>query len=181
MPYARLSGRPAGVRIRCQGLVLGGYGGVVYVWATASAGPAFTRTGSFRRIEIPAYGCCKRAGRRGRCSARYPADRPNSRAAAWIGRYVAFEMVQFVDGELGSAWCDSDADSDRHLVDRTRRYVAGPHQPLRTFRNPSVAGGERLFRRDFGLVQQKLPVAGYRCAERRDGFTPFYTLYGFRW
>lgn len=41
------------------------------------------------------------------------------------GCFIAFENVQFVDGELGSAWCDSDADSDRHLVDERGRYVAG--------------------------------------------------------
>ena len=34
-----------------------------------------------------------------------------------LGSLVAFERVQFVDEELSLAWCDPDADTNRHLVD----------------------------------------------------------------
>lgn len=140
--------------------MLGGYGGWVSL-GTASANPVY-QNGFIPQDEIPV----RLRKREGIEAMRPDTLRIAELEAVHVGCFIAFENVQFVDGELGSAWCDSDADSDRHLVDERGDTLLGPHQPLRTFRNPSVAGGERLFRRDFGLVQQKLPVAGYRCAER---------------
>ena len=120
------------VSVRCQGLVLGGYGGWVSL-GTASANPVY-QNGFIPQDEIPV----RLRKREGIEAMRPDTLRIAELEAVHVGCFIAFENVQFVDGELGSAWCDSDADSDRHLVDergdtllvRTSRYARFATRPL---------------------------------------------------
>ena len=125
---------PIGQRVSvwCQGLVLGGYGGWVSL-GTASANPVY-QNGFIPQDEIPV----RLRKREGIEAMRPDTLRIAELEAVHVGCFIAFENVQFVDGELESAWCDSDADSDRHLVDergdtllvRTSRYARFATRPL---------------------------------------------------
>ena len=99
------------VRIRCQGLVLGDYGGVVSLGA-ASDDFAY-ENGFIPQSVWPQF--LKKQG--GVTDIRPDTLVFSDLAAAWISRYVAFERVQFVDAECSENWCDTMSDTDRHLVD----------------------------------------------------------------
>ena len=98
-------------RVRCQGLVLGDYAGEVSLGAT-SDDPAYPN-GFIARDDRTYY--LKPYGEPGEAL-------PDTATFAGLddrrfGSLVAFERVQFVDEELSLAWCDPDADTNRHLVD----------------------------------------------------------------
>ena len=99
------------VRIRCQGLVLGDYGGVVSLGA-ASDDSAY-ENGFIPQSVWPQF--LKKQG--GVTDIRPDTLVFSDLAAAWVSRYVAFERVQFVDAECSENWCDTMSDTDRHLVD----------------------------------------------------------------
>jgi len=99
------------LRVRCQGLVLGDYAGEVSLGAT-SDDPAYPN-GFIARDDRTYY--LKPYGEPGEAL-------PDTATFAGLddrrfGSLVAFERVQFVDEELSLAWCDPDADTNRHLVD----------------------------------------------------------------
>lgn len=99
------------LRVRCQGLVLGDYDGEVSLGAT-SDDPAYPN-GFIARDDRTYY--LKPYGEPGEAL-------PDTATFAGLddrrlGSLVAFERVQFVDEELSLAWCDPDADTNRHLVD----------------------------------------------------------------
>ena len=99
------------LRVRCQGLVLGDYAGEVSLGAT-SDDPAYPN-GFIARDDRIYY--LKPYGEPGEAL-------PDTATFAGLddrrlGSLVAFERVQFVDEELSLAWCDPDADTNRHLVD----------------------------------------------------------------
>ena len=100
-----------GVRIRCQGLVLGDYGGVVSLGAT-SDDPAY-ENGFIPQSAWPQY--LKKQG--GVTDIRPDTLVFSDLAAVWVSRYVAFERVQFIEEECSGNWCDTVSDTDRHLVD----------------------------------------------------------------
>ncbi|MBQ4280060.1 MAG: OB-fold nucleic acid binding domain-containing protein [Rikenellaceae bacterium] len=99
------------VRIGCNGLALGAYGGLVQLGDPAP--------GDYETGYIP----------EGELAARIvTTDKPVQQLlpeTATIGgllprhvcTYVAFEAVQFVAEEAGLRWSEADADTDRHLID----------------------------------------------------------------
>ena len=99
------------LRVRCQGLVLGDYGGVVSLGA-ASDDSAY-ENGFIPQSVWPQF--LKKQG--GVTDIRPDTLVFSDLAAAWVSRYVAFERVQFVDAECSENWCDTMSDTDRHLVD----------------------------------------------------------------
>lgn len=113
------------IRIRCQGLVLGAYGGYVTLGSVSS--DADYQNGFISQTDISG-----RLSKRGEIEPVLPDTlRFAELEPKHVGCFVAFEMVQFVDEELGLTWCDEDSDSNRHLVNvdgdtllvRTSRYA----------------------------------------------------------
>lgn len=101
----------AKVSVRCRGLVLGGYGGEVSLGAASSQ--SGYQNAFIPREDLPAY------------LRRYEELRTldptpltiREMTPVWVGAYVAFERLQFVEEELTEPWCDEGLDTDRHLVD----------------------------------------------------------------
>lgn len=113
------------IRVRCQGLVLGAYGG--YVTLGSVSADAEYQNGFISQTDIPG-----RLSKRGELKPVLPDTlRFSELEPKHVGCFVAFETVQFVNEELGLAWCDEDSDSNRHLVNpegdtllvRTSRYA----------------------------------------------------------
>ena len=111
--------------IRCQGLVLGAYGGYVTLGSVSS--DADYQNGFISQTDISG-----RLSKRGEIEPVLPDTlRFAELEPKHVGCFVAFEMVQFVDEELGLTWCDEASDSNRHLVNvdgdtllvRTSRYA----------------------------------------------------------
>lgn len=101
------------IRVRCQGLVLGDYGGVVSL-GRVSEDEAY-ENGFIPEAERSRY-LKKTDG----VVSIYPDTLRIAEATAdRVGTYVAFEEVQFVDTETGLSWSEADSDTDRHLVDRS--------------------------------------------------------------
>lgn len=102
-------GQPVG--IRCQGLVLGGYGGVVSLGAVS-------RDGRYQNGWIDSELFATIAVHRGEIIEPLPREvtiptlQPEQ-----VSCFVAVRGVQFVEDEIGRAWCEPDRDTDRHLVD----------------------------------------------------------------
>lgn len=133
---------PAGseVSVRCRGLVLGGYGGEVSL-GTASGRPDY-QNGFIPREAVNAYVRTYEG-----IKEVYPADLLIREATpVWVGAYVAFERLQFVDEELSLAWCEPGADTDRHLVD-----ARGDTLVVRTGRHADFA--DRLLPQGSGHIE----------------------------
>lgn len=128
------------LRVRCRGLVVGGYGGELSLGAV-SDDPAY-QNGFIGENDCPYY--------------LKPYGEPVAVAPdtvgiaglsdALLGRFIALDGVQFADGELSLAWCDGDADTDRHLVDRR-----GDTLPVRTSRRAVFAA--RMLPRGSGYAE----------------------------
>lgn len=101
------------IRVRCQGLVLGDYGGVVSL-GTASEDEVY-ENGFIPEAERFRY-----LKKTDEIMLVYPVTLRISEATAGrVGTYVAFDEVQFIDTEIGFSWSEADSDTDRHLVDRS--------------------------------------------------------------
>ncbi len=100
----------AEVSVQCRGLVLGGYGGEVSLGA-ASYESGY-QNAYIDRMEAAAYVQVHEGLRE-----LYASElQIGALTPVWIGAYVAFERVQFIDEEMGATWCDPQTDTDRHLV-----------------------------------------------------------------
>lgn len=101
------------IRVRCQGLVLGDYGGVV------SLGVVSEDT-AYENGFIPEAERSRYLKKTGEVKFIFPDTlRIVEATADRVGTYVAFEEVQFIDAEIGLSWSEAEADTDRHLVDRS--------------------------------------------------------------
>lgn len=103
---------PVGVEVSvlCRGLVLGGYGGEVSLGAESHENGY--QNAYIDRTEAAAYVQVHEGLRE-----MYASElQIGALTPVWIGAYVAFERVQFIDEEMGAAWCDPQTDTDRHLV-----------------------------------------------------------------
>lgn len=101
------------IRVRCQGLVLGDYGGVVSL-GTVSEDEAYENG------FIPEAECSRYLKKTDGLVSVYPDTLRIAEATAdRVGTYVAFEEVQFIDTEIGLSWSEAESDTDRHLVDRS--------------------------------------------------------------
>lgn len=116
------------ISVQCRGLVLGGYGGEV------SLGSASTQSdyqnGFIPREDVGAY-----VRIRGEIRELYPSEvQIATLTPVWIGAYVSFERLQFVEEELSLCWGEAGQDTDRHLVD-----ARGDTLVVRTGRNADFA------------------------------------------
>ena len=101
------------IRVRCQGLVLGDYGGVV------SLGVVSEDT-AYENGFIPEAERSRYLKKTGEVKFIFPDTlRIVEATADRVGTYVAFEEVQFIDAEIGLSWSEAESDTDRHLVDRS--------------------------------------------------------------
>ncbi len=99
------------VRIGCNGLTLGAYGGLIQLGYPSSGA---YETGYIPEEEFPGYVLVS-----GEAVPIVPDTMTvSSLGPSDVSTYVAFAGVQFIDEELGLRWSESDADTDRHLVDR---------------------------------------------------------------
>lgn len=101
------------VRLSCRGLVLGGYGGALSL-GSPSADPAYQNGFIGREALLTRLKANEEM-----------VDTPplvltfGELDASHLGRLVAFEDVQFVEGAVSASWGDAERDLDRHLVDRS--------------------------------------------------------------
>lgn len=98
------------ILIRCQGLTLGNYGGMISLGAP-SANDAYENSfinKEFTQVYIKPSGTVTELLPRIVTVASLTADD--------VGRYVAFEKVQFIDEEMRLRWGDPEKECDRHLV-----------------------------------------------------------------
>lgn len=152
------------LRVRCQGLVLGDYAGEVSLGAT-SDDPAYPN-GFIARDDRTYY--LKPYGEPGEAL-------PDTATFAGLddrrlGSLVAFERVQFVDEELSLAWCDPDADTNRHLVDCRGDTLVVRTSCRADFCVSAAACRQRLRRGYSEPVQSDLSTESLYGPERRHGF-----------
>lgn len=125
-------GFPVGqqVMIRCQGLVLGSYGGVVQLGA-ASSDPAY-QTGWISRDELSF-----RINKTGRPIVTVFPETVSigELTPIHVGKLVAFERVQFAEEERSLGWCHGEEATTRHLVD-----AGGNRLEVRTLPGALFAG-----------------------------------------
>lgn len=96
--------------VRCRGLVLGGYGGEVSLGAESSES-------GYQNAFIPREEGKVYLQTHENIRELYPAEwQIEELTPVKVGTYVSFERLQFVEEELGLAWCESGVDTDRHLV-----------------------------------------------------------------
>lgn len=101
------------VAVNCNSLTLGSYGGAIQLGAASA-------DGKYQVDPIPAVNILS-----------HLVPEPDSweeplPAVRWIGElsvryincYVRFDVVQFIDEEVGHAWCDDGEDTNRHIIDR---------------------------------------------------------------
>lgn len=128
------------VTVHCNGLTLGAYSGLVQLGTAATGG---YETGYIDENVITAHlkvtGLSPEAPRPyhlkiGELSERY------------LSCLVRFNDVQFVEEEQGLLWCDPDADTDRHIVDRR-----GDTLTVRTSRHAEYAS--RLLPHGNGFIE----------------------------
>lgn len=97
------------------------------------------------------------------------------KSAAWLGRLVKLEEVQFDDDQMGRSWADAMADppaaANRDLVD-----CSGKSLIVRTSGYASFAGEpsrrERIHRGHCHRLQQRLPTGGQRLFRGPDDREP---------
>lgn len=123
------------VRVNCNSLVLGAYGGVVQLGARSGDGR--WEVGYLENRKIDAH-----------ISIATPDQIEIIPTKVTIGSLAQQQMmcavslaeVQFIAEEIGLDWCDGDADTDRHIVDkggdtlivRTASRATFAHYPLPT-------------------------------------------------
>lgn len=117
------------LKVRCKGLTIGAYGGVVQL-GSRSDSPQYQT--SFIPVPLIQAHLSK---------LNKPIDYISpikvtirSLAAKHVSSLVTIENVQFADEESGLAWCDPDVDTDRHLID-----MQGDTLIVRTSRNAIFA------------------------------------------
>ncbi len=128
------------VTVRCNGLWLGSYGGTLQLGAEPFEGYetqylSETMIAEHLQSDDEFYG----------------EVRPRKLtfaeiAPSHISTFAGFDGVQFIDEELGMRWSETDADTDRHLVD-----AAGDTLIVRTSRHAKFAG--RLLPRYSGKIE----------------------------
>lgn len=117
------------VKIRCKGLVLGSYGGVVQM-GTASADINY-ETSFIPASSIPAHIVIINKPINYAVPTMLTLDKLEPKH---VSSFVLFKNVQFVDEELGRTWSDPDEDTDRHIID-----ASGDTLIVRTSRNATFA------------------------------------------
>lgn len=105
------------LRIRCQGLTLGSYGGMLSL-GVASQNPEYENSFIPSQSQESVIIILAETGTRPQPEA----VRIETLKTSDAGKFVCLEDVQFIGDELGLPWCDSDQEgfiaTDRHIQDR---------------------------------------------------------------
>ncbi len=116
------------VSVYCNGLTLGAYSDLVQLGTAAADG---YETGYIGENIITAHLQITGRATEAPQAFRLAIDELSER---YLSCLVRFDDVQFVDEERGLLWCDPDADTDRHIVDRTGNILT-----VRTSRHAECA------------------------------------------
>ncbi len=101
------------VYLHCNGLTLGAYSGLIQLGAASSGG---YETGYIGGDILTAY--IQVTGQSPEAPQGSTISIPEL-SPRWLSCLVRIEDVQFVEEERGLLWCEPDADTDRHIIDRS--------------------------------------------------------------
>ena len=129
--YHRTYYRGMQVRVTCNALVLSSYGGTLQLGAYSYT-EGSSDLGYISANRLPAVITIDE----GKGGPPEPTTLTiDGLSPGDIGRLAAFENVQFIDGELPLCWADAEADTDRHITDRSGNTLI-----VRTSRFADFAG-----------------------------------------
>lgn len=156
------------VKIHCQMLALGDYGGKIILGAEPSSGYAVDR---LSESDLPHF--VEVLSTATSLPEAFPVE-IGALSAADISRYVVLDDVRFVDGETGLAWCDFDpqtmrrVDTYRHIVDSAGDTLAVYTRGACAYASVMLPSGDC---RIYGIVDcfnggYSLTVSNYRVIEK---------------